>query len=394
MHDVFVLELYSGNADVGRIAGTMLSCPVESVDADARWRPTILAELPRDTGKVIAAIKFKHPGRRCVMFASPPCAHYSVARTTGGERDLLAADARVAAVHVIAAALDAVVTVIENPRTGLLKSRAVIGRMPFKFAVDYCRYGKLYRKQTMIWCSHDLSAYDFSPRVCCGDCDATYHRAALRFNSGPRRHVLCINDVDFAERISIPEALIASIFRAVCNIVRELPDPMDGVLQQRPRTPLALPTYSKSSDDASCSSDASYSDASASSSGASSSSSQSPSIEPLRLRTTRMRRSAAGMVGAYQPCAERPRAIDVVSDCRRNADTGIVEVLVSWKGHDHIEWVAAADLDCNASGYSFISKAVLARYDRLTKRSRAATPHLAEAKRRKPVEAQLLRDPC
>ena len=57
---------------------------------------------------------------------------------------------------------------MESPHSGLLKSRAVVAGIPMQ-VVDYCRYGKPYRKRTSIFnncgwvpqrplCRHDCPA--------------------------------------------------------------------------------------------------------------------------------------------------------------------------------------------------------------------------------------------
>ena len=54
---------------------------------------------------------------------------------------------------------------IENPQTGLLKSRDFMGGTPFH-DVTYCKYGYAYRKATRIW----TNVADFKPLFCRRDC--------------------------------------------------------------------------------------------------------------------------------------------------------------------------------------------------------------------------------
>ena len=50
----------------------------------------------------------------------------------------------------IIAHFDPLMWVIENPATGLLKSRPFMERLPW-VDVTYCKYGTPYRKQTRLW---------------------------------------------------------------------------------------------------------------------------------------------------------------------------------------------------------------------------------------------------
>ena len=59
----------------------------------------------------------------------------------------------------IAQQLDAIMVFVENPATGLLASRDVIGFMPHRHRVDYCQYGTGYRRATAAGpgCMHDAA---------------------------------------------------------------------------------------------------------------------------------------------------------------------------------------------------------------------------------------------
>lgn len=95
-----------------------------------------------------------------VIWASPPCTHYSRAKTWG-ERDLVSANKIVRRVFKI---IDWVMTnlnpnlifVVENPQTGLLKDQTFMRRIPYVDA-DYCCYGFPYRKRTRFWTNSSLA---------------------------------------------------------------------------------------------------------------------------------------------------------------------------------------------------------------------------------------------
>ena len=223
---IYVLELYSGRGEVSAVASTVLdNCPVETLDMSTAYgQPTIEAKLPDDNKQVVEHLKQKYPGMRPVIWASPDCTHYSRARSNAIlERDLDTADKGVHAVRQLGLALNALLTIIENPGTGLLVGRDVIRFMPYSFQVNYCQYGALYPKPTMLWCSHDLSATGFVPRLCNGTCDASF------VASGMRRHVRNVCDFDRSIRISVPPALVACVFKSVRplldKIMPAIPEP-------------------------------------------------------------------------------------------------------------------------------------------------------------------------
>jgi hypothetical protein len=73
---------------------------------------------------------------------------------------------------------------MENPFTGLLKSRDVVAGIPMR-VVDYCKYGAPYRKRTALWTntefmpSQPLCAYD------CGSCVGRKHIEHAQRGSWP-----------------------------------------------------------------------------------------------------------------------------------------------------------------------------------------------------------------
>ena len=79
-----------------------------------------------------------------MVWASPVCTEYSRALTTRPRRLLV-----LSALEIIAH-FDPLMWVIENPATGLLKTRPFMERLPC-MDVTYCKYGTPYRKQTRLW---------------------------------------------------------------------------------------------------------------------------------------------------------------------------------------------------------------------------------------------------
>ena len=95
------------------------------------------------------------PGTYDYIHASPPCTEYSRARTTAKTaRNFELADGIVAKTLEIIRYLKPKCHTLENPATGLLKTRDVIQGIPYK-DICYCKYSDginhRYRKATRIW---------------------------------------------------------------------------------------------------------------------------------------------------------------------------------------------------------------------------------------------------
>ena len=156
-----LLELFSGTGSVGR-AFRARGWEVFSVDLDAGCKPTLVAD-------VLSLQTEQLPTDVDLIWASPPCTHYSCARTKAKTpRDLVGSDALVRKVLELVYHYMHVDFFMENPHSGLLKSREVVAGIPMQI-VDYCKYGKPYRKRTSIWtdsgwvpqrplCTHDCPA--------------------------------------------------------------------------------------------------------------------------------------------------------------------------------------------------------------------------------------------
>ena len=130
------------------------------MDIDATTNPTLVAD-------VLDLHLHRLPTQVDCIWASPPCTHYSRARTKAKTpRDLDGSDTIVQKVLDLVQWYDAP-WFMENPESGLLKGREVVAGLPFR-VVDYCKYGKPYRKRTAIWtntewepeqplCKHDCA---------------------------------------------------------------------------------------------------------------------------------------------------------------------------------------------------------------------------------------------
>ncbi len=216
----YILELYCGNGEVSSMAGKMLECEhIETVDIDPQWEPSVLVDIMDwDNNIHGTALKQKYGDRRPIVWASPPCQDYSKMNTTGS-RNLKLADERVKKIKEICDFLDAHIVIIENPETGLLKSRPFMQEwvssdyIKGDFTVDYCQFGWNIKKRTKIWSTVDLREYGFTQKICPGnlDCLSMYRcQSTCRY-----RHMTAYEDLDWSERIRIPYQLINTLFRSV-----------------------------------------------------------------------------------------------------------------------------------------------------------------------------------
>ena len=153
-----LLELFSGTGSIGR-AFRKQGWDVFAVDLD----PKAAADLHMDTLDLTPAML---PPQIDCIWASPPCTHYSRARTKAKTpRDLIGSDALVQKVLDLVAHYK-VAFFMENPHSGLLKEREVVQGIPMQ-VVDHCRYGTAYRKRTAIWTN---TAWQPARPLCNRDC--------------------------------------------------------------------------------------------------------------------------------------------------------------------------------------------------------------------------------
>ena len=193
-----LLELFSGTGSVGR-AFHACGWDVFSVDIDSATNPTLVANV---LDLQLDAL----PSSVDCIWASPPCTHYSRARTKAKTpRDLDGSDALVWKVLDIIDYYD-VPWFMENPESGLLKSREVVAGLPMR-VVDYCKYGKPYRKRTSIWTN---TGWEPQQPLCKHDCSAS---SGSRHNSSAQQGPASNTDVRYSrnELYSIPPALCDEI---------------------------------------------------------------------------------------------------------------------------------------------------------------------------------------
>lgn len=153
------LELFAGTQSFSKAVKRLNDDnEVVTVDISKRFKPTHAVDLLDWNYK-------EYPtGHFDVVWASPPCTEYSKAKTVG-KRDLEAADALVRKALEIIEYFAPRVWFLENVGTGLLVHRMpAILELPPPYFVDYCAYGKPYRKRTALW----TNAADLEVKLCEG----------------------------------------------------------------------------------------------------------------------------------------------------------------------------------------------------------------------------------
>ena len=150
-----LLELFSGTGSVGKVAKE-LGYDVVSLD---------LKDANINTDILNWDYKQFNRNNLQIIWASPPCVEYSIAKTTG-VRKIDYANSIVQKTIEIITYFNPSVWFIENPQTGLLKHQDFMKDFDY-FDIDYCKYGFPYRKRTRIWTN--LTSWKPRP-LCKKDC--------------------------------------------------------------------------------------------------------------------------------------------------------------------------------------------------------------------------------
>lgn len=199
-----LLELFSGTGSVGK---AFQGWEKVSLDIDPKSNATITCDLLEWDYTAFS------PGYFDAVWASPPCTEYSIARTTAKTpRNLELADALVRRTIDIIQYFKVKAWWIENPWTGLMKTRDVVQGLPY-LVVDYCMYGAPYKKRTLF-----LTNVSWNFRLCdkshCidGRHAMSAQRGPSRINGKARENDTCTLDTLHA----LPPALCREICSATC----------------------------------------------------------------------------------------------------------------------------------------------------------------------------------
>ena len=202
-----LLELFSGTKSVGKVAEELGYHVISLDQKNANINADI---LDWDyTGFDV--------GHFDVIWASPPCTEYSIAKTVG-VRNIEHANEIVTKTLEIIDYFQPEYYIIENPQTGYLKKQSFMDGIPY-VDVDYCKYGMPYRKRTRIW----NNVHGWTPRpLCKKDCDSMNgnkhvkeaqhtHSSNNDYAITPKQHF------KQSELYVIPPALIFDIFSSMDN---------------------------------------------------------------------------------------------------------------------------------------------------------------------------------
>lgn len=210
-----ILCLYSGTKSVERAMQEYWpGASVVSVDMDPKYNPDICVDITKWNFYDC----FEH-GQFDVIWASPPCTHFSIANK--GKRDFNTADQTAHIVFQIIDYLQPSFWFIENPATGMMKNREFMWPWaPYMKTCSYCRYGKKYKKQTHIWTNVDVTLRVCSKADPCPDYGRLgYHTRCAQKGPSISSSGLVVPGCPTSELWTVPKDLIFQLCEAT-NIQR------------------------------------------------------------------------------------------------------------------------------------------------------------------------------
>lgn len=219
---LYVIDLFSGTGSVSRALkrafANRYDVRVESVDIHPGYNPTSCVDIItwNYRSHLDAFLKQRRPHDVVVVHASPPCVHYSRAKTLG-RRDLTGADAIVQRSLRIMKYARPDYWTMENP-VGLLRTRPFMQRLrKYRNTCSYCRYGKPIRKNTDIWTNIDVDLKCCNSQTPC-PAKAEYGRHPVTAQSGPSGHA---RGSGVRENVySLPAQLTTAIYKRALTYTR------------------------------------------------------------------------------------------------------------------------------------------------------------------------------
>ena len=210
-----LLNLFSGTDSVA-MPWRENNHEVVSVDIDPRYQPEINEDILQ-----VAYCKIPVPD---IIWASPPCDQYSRCRTRGPPRNLVLADSLVAKAIEIIQYFEklnpSLIWFIENGDSTLLWTREVAKDLKNYVVLDYCAYGKPFRKRTRLAISDNLTWIPrplCNPKTCAQCVDGKKHiKTAQRGQQSTANQKRDGDTCTLDELHGLPRELTEEIL-AVCN---------------------------------------------------------------------------------------------------------------------------------------------------------------------------------
>lgn len=146
-----------------------------------------------------------------IIWCSPPCTEYSIAKTVG-KRNLDLADTLVRKCFEIIDYFQPKTWIVENVGTGLLVKRMEEIRPNLNhYFVDYCVYGKPYRKRTILWSNKSLHLGLCPGKKSCNQMKDGKHLGSV--GNGTKKYEIRISSI--WKKDEIPERLIDTILEQI-----------------------------------------------------------------------------------------------------------------------------------------------------------------------------------
>jgi hypothetical protein len=192
MGRLFLVELFSGTGSVGDAAAQLYGDSLlrYSTDINPKYNPTTAVSLLEwDYKPALDAFLATRTLADCVVvWMSPPCTQYSIARSKAKTpRDLEGADALVRRALEIKDYVRPDAWFLENPHgdaRSALRLRPLMQPLePYRHMCCYCHYGKQFRKRTDIWTDAPVALHICSKATPCPHVAAGRH--PMTAQSGP-----------------------------------------------------------------------------------------------------------------------------------------------------------------------------------------------------------------
>lgn len=217
MDKIRVLELFAGSGSVSKACALQPDMyEVTSLDITDKLYPvTFQCDFMKWDYTMFEL------GYYDLIWASPPCTMYSIARTTGKlPRDIEGSNKLVQRVLDVIAYYKPTIAFLENPASGSLKNQPMMQDLT-SFVVHYCMYEPSwgYRKSTQIWQLGKEHIPNFIPKIC------TKMQRCECFKNGRHPNTFAgkrTTKVPLEQRYKIPQTLLTELLEhATVEIIKE-----------------------------------------------------------------------------------------------------------------------------------------------------------------------------